>query len=262
MRHFIFILFVFTSLCGSAQTVDAQGRKQGYWKKQDDKTNKLLYEGQFKDDKPVGVFKYYYPNDSLRAIMNFGKSGQTAYVKLFHMSGKRMAEGKYVGKEIKDSLWSFYDESGTLISKDRFVQGKKNGLSQVYLRDGKLAEEKSYKNDLLHGPFKEYFDGVNLRTVGNYVNGQLDGRTVYYYPNGVEVAAGYHKKGLKNGPWIYRTESNKVREKELYKNGVLASEKETKEFFQKNPLKESKEKPVTTKKTQGKKSTVPETSHE
>jgi len=48
------------------------------------------------------------------------------------------------------------------------------------------------------------------------------------------VAGGYYKKGLKNGPWIYRSEDGKVKEKELYKNGEQASKKETEAFFNKN----------------------------
>ena len=47
---------------------DANGKKQGYWKKKDEKTNKLVYEGLFKDDKPQGIFKYYYPFDSVKVI--------------------------------------------------------------------------------------------------------------------------------------------------------------------------------------------------
>jgi len=216
-----------------AQSTDAAGRKQGYWKKKD-ASGKLVYEGLFKDDKPVGKFKYYYPNDSVKAILNFKDNGAYAYAQLFHTNGKRMAVGKYIHKEIKDSLWSYFDEAGQLISKDVYKAGKKEGLCYVYLPDGKLSEEKNYRNDLLYGEFKEYFDGVNLRSKGVYLDGKLDGRTVYYFPNGTEVAAGFHRNGLKTGPWIYRTESGKVREKELYRNGVLASPKETEEFFAKN----------------------------
>ena len=36
------------------------------------------------------------------------------------------------------------------------------------------------------------------------------------------------------GVWIYRTQDNKISEKELYKNGVLASQKETEAYFAKN----------------------------
>jgi antitoxin component YwqK of YwqJK toxin-antitoxin module len=216
-----------------AQPGDPAARKQGYIKKKD-ANNKVIYEGEFKDDKPVGKFKYYYPNDSVKAILNFKNAGQFAYAKLFHPNGKRMAEGKYVNKEIKDSVWTYYDEAGVMISKDRYKMGKKHGLCVVFLPDGKISEERNYKEDILQGEFKDYFDGVSLRSKGQYYDGKLDGRVVYYYPNGVEVAVGFYRNGLKVGPWIYKTESNKVREKELYRNGVLANKKDTDEFFAKS----------------------------
>ena len=232
MKKIVSFLLVVHCLLSGAQTTDGQGRKQGYWKKTDDK-GKLIYEGLFKDDVPVGKFKYYYPNDSVRAVMFFRNEGKSAYVRLFHMNGKRMGEGRYVGKEIKDSTWTYYDELGVLISRENYKAGKKDGVSTVYLPDGTFSEQRNYKDDLQHGPFKEYFTGNRVKAQGNYVNGKLEGRVTYHYPNGSDVATGFYKNGQKNGPWIYKTESGKVREKELYKNGVLASPKETETFFAK-----------------------------
>lgn len=252
MRKLALLLFLIQNIFFFAQTIDTKGRKQGYWKKKDDK-DKLIYEGEFKDDKPVGKFKYYYPNDSLRALVNFKESGKVAYAKLFHMNGKRMGEGKYVNVETKDSIWTYYDELGVLISKDSYKMGKKQGVCAVYFPDGGVSEERSYKEDIQNGPFKQFFEPKVLRGQGAYVNGLLEGRVSYYYPNGTEVAAGYYKKGLKTGPWIYKTESGKIREKELYKDGKLASQKETDEFFSKNKSPENKEqKAPETKEKKGK----------
>lgn len=238
MKKLLFILFVFQSVVLVSQPKDAGVKKQGYIKKKDDRTNKLIYEGEFKDDKPVGKFKYYYPNDSVRAIMFFKPDGKV-YARLFHANGKRMAEGKYVNKETKDSVWIYYDDYGVLISKEKYTLGKKDGPSYVYLPDGKLSEERMYKMDVQNGPFKQYFDGKALKGQGNYINGKLEGRVAYYYPNGTEVAAGFYKNDVKTGPWIYREENGKIKEKELYKNGKLASKKETDEFFNKNKPKET-----------------------
>ncbi|WP_317898370.1 toxin-antitoxin system YwqK family antitoxin [Aurantibacillus circumpalustris] len=238
MRKVLVIIAITSSFLGYSQTTDSKGQKQGYWKKTDEK-NKLIYEGAFKDNKPVGKFKYYYQTDSIRAIMYFNANGKGAYAKLFHMNGKRMAEGKYINEEIKDSTWTYYDELGILISRENYKNGKKDGVFTVYLPDGSVSEERNYKNDLQSGPFKQYFSGNTVKAQGNYINDKLEGRVTYHYPNGVEVAAGYYKNGSKNGPWIYKTESGKVREKELYKNGILASQKETDEFFAKSKTQDS-----------------------
>lgn len=243
MKKLLFITFIFNTIFFFAQTTDASGKKQGYWKQKDEKTNKLVYEGEFKDDKPMGKFKYYYPNDSIRAIIDFKKNGKTAYAKLFHPTGKRMGEGKYnceiLSSMNRDSTWLFFDDSGVLISKDKYINGKKDGTSYVYLPDGKIAEEKIYKADILNGPFKQYFDGKKLKGQGTYTNGLLEGKASYFFPNGVEVAAGYYIHDKKTGPWIYKAENGKITEKELYKDGKLASKKETEEFFNKNKPKET-----------------------
>jgi antitoxin component YwqK of YwqJK toxin-antitoxin module len=216
----------------------AQTPKNGYVKKTDEKTNKLVYEGEFKNDKPVGKFKYYYPNDSVRAIMNFREGGKIAYAKLFHINGKRMAEGKYIN-EIKDSVWLYYDEAGTLINKEAYILGKREGKSFTYLPDGKIAEERIFKKDVIEGPFKQYFDGKLVKGEGAYLNGKLDGKVTYYYPNGIAAATGYFKNGEKNGPWIYKEKDGKIKEKELYKNGVLQSKKDSEAFFSKNKVQDN-----------------------
>ncbi len=234
MRKFALICLVIQSVLLFGQTLDSKGQKQGYWKKKDEKTNKLIYEGEFKDNKPIGKFKYYHPNDSISVLMIFKDGSKIAYAKMFHLNGKRKAEGKYVGKEIKDSVWNYYDELGVLIAKEKYKEGKKHGASFVYIPDGSVSEEKYFKDDVMDGPYKEYFTANVLRSQATYSKGLIEGRTVYYYPNGVEVAVGFYKNGNKVGPWIYKTESGKIREKELYKNGKLVSTKETDEFFAKN----------------------------
>ena len=235
MNNYFLIWFLMLGFfVGTAQTTDEQGRKQGYWKKRDAKTDKLIYEGLFKDDKPQGVFKYYNINDSVKAKMNFVKDGKFAYATLFHLNGKKMAEGKYIS-EIKDSIWNYFDENGKLLSQETFVGGKKEGKAYVYFPDGVVSEEYTFKNGLQDGPFKQYFAKNSVRGEGVYVNGELEGRNAYYYPNGVTAAVGYYKNGYKKGPWIYNESSGKIKEKELYKEkGELASPKETEEFFSKN----------------------------
>lgn len=239
MKKSLFIVALFLlSVSVNSQTTDDSGKKQGYWRKIDEKTNKLIYEGMFKDNKPQGVFKYYYPFDTVKAIIDFKKDGAYSYAKLFHPTGKLMAKGKYVGESIKDSVWLFYDDLGVMMSKEIYTNGKKNGLAIVYFPDGKLAEERNYKADLQHGILKQYYDAKKVKSEGNFIEGKQEGKSVFYYPNGIAAASGYFKNGLKNGAWIYKNQDGKVTEKELYENGVLADKKKTDEFFLKNKVKE------------------------
>ncbi|MCC6180702.1 MAG: hypothetical protein IT237_02600 [Bacteroidia bacterium] len=239
---YIFCCLIFSLTAFSQTVTDAQGLKQGYWKKKDEKSGKLIYEGFFKDNKPQGIFKYYYPFDTIKAIMNFKDDGKIAYSTMFHPNGKKMAYGKYIG-ENKDSVWTYYDETMVLISKESYVNGKKHGMEYVYFPDGVISEERSYKNGEQDGPYKLYYEKDLIKTEGSYSKGKIDGKNAYYFPNKVTAAVGYYKNGVKVGPWIYREKDGKVKEKELFKqNGQQASKKETDEFFSKN--KTTDEKPI------------------
>jgi antitoxin component YwqK of YwqJK toxin-antitoxin module len=255
LKNYITVLALFVGFCCPGQTVDEKGRKQGYWKKKDEKTNKLIYEGAFKDDQPVGKFIYYYPSDSIRAIVFFRNGSAASYAKLFHANtGKRMAEGKYASKEIKDSVWTYYDESGVLLSRERYAQGKKEGVSYVYLPDGSVSEEKSFRDGLEDGPHKQFFEGKRIKSSTLYKGGKMEGRSVYYFPNGIEAAAGYYREGKKNGAWIYRNGQGQVTEKELFKNGELASREETRKFFEKNKVSDAAPAPAKSQQKNAKKS--------
>lgn len=247
--YIIFFSLIFSFLTNAQTQTDANGKKQGYWKKKDEKTNKLIYEGLFKDDKPQGVFKYYYPHDTVKAIMNFKQDGKIAYSTMFHPTGKKMAYGKYIGED-KDSVWTYFDEKAILISKETYLKGKKDGMEYVYFPDGVVSEERKYKMGKMDGPFKLYYDKKLVKSEGVYLNGQLDGKNSFYFPNGVTAAVGYYKNGYKTGPWIYRDKAGKVKEKELYKaGGKLATPKETEAFFNKNKTIDEKPKATDTKTT-------------
>jgi antitoxin component YwqK of YwqJK toxin-antitoxin module len=241
------ILFAVNILFAQQNVTDAKGLKQGYWKKPSGEAGKILYEGMFRDGMPQGVFKYYYPFDTVQAIFDFKKDGKISYAKIFHPNGKLAGKGKYIneykGTEIsnrlKDSVWIYYDDMGVMISKDIYSNGKKNGVCYVYLPDGKVAEEKKFKMDVQDGPFKQYYDGKTVKGEGNYVNGKMEGKNAYYYPNGVAAAVGYYKNGMKTGPWIYKDKDGKVKEKELYIDGQLADKKKTEEFFNKNKVQDT-----------------------
>ena len=81
-------LTVFAILgCGSSASAPEKLSFESY----DEKSNKLIYEGRFKDDKPIGPFRYYNFNDSIKAIIDFKEDGKTAYGKHFHFNGKLSA---------------------------------------------------------------------------------------------------------------------------------------------------------------------------
>ena len=74
--------------------IDDNGLKQGYWKKYYDDGN-MEYDGYFKNDKPVGEFKRFFPGNKIKAIMNYKEDGKTVKATLFYQNAKKAAESQH-----------------------------------------------------------------------------------------------------------------------------------------------------------------------
>lgn len=249
IKPLIFLILAVNSALAQPQKAenktDAQGRKQGYWEKTDPQTNKIIYKGSFKDNKPQGLFIYYYAGtDSVHSKSEFRQDGKIAYVKMYYLaSGKLQAQGKYVNEQ-KDSTWNFYDEKGKLLSTEGYSNGKKHGTSKVFFDNGKISEEKIYKNGVLDGPFKMWFDEKKVKAEGKYVNGEYDGFCAWYYPDGTAAAKGLYDKGNKKGVWVYKDKAGKITNKEVWNNGVLLNDKQAAEYLEKNKAAQEEKKPT------------------
>ena len=221
MYRLLFILLI----CGNlfAQTedkninkLDAKGLKQGPWVKYFPGSEFKRYEGQFKDDKPVGVFKYYYPTGELKSTLSHHTENKST-LNGFYENGALMCTGAYVDT-IRDSTWTFYNIYGGKLSVDHYILGKRYGNCTKYHVNGRLLEEKFFERELEHGPFKQYFDNGNLSREGMYEWGSLEGKGVFYYPNGQVRFEGTYFHDTKHGIWKkYNIEGELIDEREYVK---------------------------------------------
>lgn len=180
--------------------VDAKGRKQGSWSKKDTLGN-LVYTGQFKDDKPVGEFKYFYQNGQLRTLLNYAVDGNTSSCINYYLSGLKMAEGKYFGKQ-KDGNWIYMNEQGEVASEETYAKGVPAGSWKVYYEEKKLMEEFSYIAGKKEGKWKQYFPNGGIKAEGTYHNGLMQGPAVFYFPDGQVMSKGEYRDDLKEGVWV------------------------------------------------------------
>lgn len=200
---------------------DAKGRKQGYWKKIEN--GAVKYDGNFKDDKPVGQFRYYYPSGKVKSVTYFSHNGEFGRTIMYHQNGNKMAAGNYINEE-KDSLWAYYNEDEKLISEVGYKNGKKQGLSRTYFPGGKPDEDVNYVDDVKNGQWIQYFPDGTPKLKGTYVNGLLQGLITVYYPGGTVMISGTYKNSLKEGMWIYFDEIGKTQKKEAWLGGKKVKE--------------------------------------
>ncbi len=240
-RHSLLIVsIVFTSLTVFSQPktmnkTDSLGRKQGYWKKFDEEGH-VKYEGNFKDNYPVGEFRYFYPSGKMKARSVYTMKGKVSYTLMFDVNEKKMAEGKYVDEK-KDSTWRYYNDQEQLISEETFQKGLKHGIYRTYYPGGTINEEIHYLNGKKDGEWIQYYaDGI-VKLRGIYRDDLLQGLTQVFYPNSKVMVSGTYKNSLKDGIWMYFDESGKAQKKEIYAKGHKIKE----EIYDKSLIEKEKE---------------------
>jgi antitoxin component YwqK of YwqJK toxin-antitoxin module len=205
---------------------DTNGKKQGAWKKLDEQGT-CVYVGQFKDDKPYGLFQYFDTDGRVMTEMTFYKGGVIAYGKMYSVTGKVQAEGKYVNQQ-KDSLWKFYTEDGILLSEETYLNGKKQGKSVTYHPGTKQpAEIKYYKNGLEDSTWVQYYKDGKKEAEGTYKAGNYEGKAIWYFPDGKINIIGNYQHAVKDGKWVYYSEDPtagyQIKGTEVWKQGKLIS---------------------------------------
>ena len=189
---------------------DALGRKQGMWiKKYPNGTIKYMI--YFKDGHPAGTFKRFYPNGQLQVDMKFEKTGHRAAAIFYNEEGQRIAMGYYYDKK-RDSLWQFFVNDSLVIREITYKKGLKNGYERTYsyYYYPNLLRERYWKNDTLDSVAVDYFFDGTPKAFYTYKKGKLDGPyTLLYYGGKVKIK-GQYINGYMEGKWIFYSPNAKA----------------------------------------------------
>lgn len=236
---YVSILFLFVTGISFAQVnqVDAKGQKQGLWYKNYPGTKIHIYEGNFKDDKPVGVFKYYYKSGTLKALVENKPNSKLSLVKMYFENEALMSEGCYWDQK-KDSIWVNYNERGELVSAESYVDDKLNGKKIIYYLNDQLEAGKlnvlsitNFENDQRHGNFKEFYPSGKVKMTGEYVHGERVGEWVEYYNTGQVMSRVRFKRDLLHG-WAYYYDKNGTQlSKTMWRDGFKLEGKDLEDFL-------------------------------
>jgi len=212
-------------IAGQQDTVfnltDAQGRKQGFWKKHYP-NGQLLYKGFFENDRPVGTMIRYYENGSPKAQLYYHTNGDRARAVLYYADGKKAAEGIYL-REQKDSTWNYYSYYNVnLTSKESFAFGKREGFLQYFYPGGKPAEKIEYHSGTRNGIWEQFFESGIPKLKATYRDGKLEGKFVVYQENGIPFVTGNYANDNRHGKWIFYKEDGSTELEMEYENGLVS----------------------------------------
>ncbi|MFD1292719.1 toxin-antitoxin system YwqK family antitoxin [Lutibacter holmesii] len=209
--QFLMFLCCFNMLLLTAQEsinqVNESGAREGIWKKEYP-NGRIRYQGQFKNGKEIGVFKYYSIRSSKHPILikTFSKENNLAEVVFYTENGVIESKGVMDGKN-RVGQWLYYHKDGvTILSEENYENGVLNGVSKTFYKTGKPTEILYYKNGKLHGNMQRFADNGVLIDDVNYVDGKLNGLAKFYNLKGELIYTGMYKNDEKIGKWEYFNE--------------------------------------------------------
>lgn len=232
---FLTISNILIAQTANINKTDEQGKKQGVWIKKYPGGN-IQYEGTFKNDHPVGEFKRYYEDRTLKSLLVYSDDGREANAAIYHPNGFISSQGKYFDQK-KEGKWRFYSRmmNGCLVSEDEYSGNIRNGASLKYFPDGTVAERLTFVNGKKNGEWFQYYESGKIFLRSFYTDDILNGKFEVWFENGRSKYSGFYKNDLREGKWIIHNEDGSVRYEINYTTGVtkdLQMEKEMTEFFE------------------------------
>lgn len=208
--------------------VDAQGRKQGKWGKLYEGTRVFMYRGEFKNDRPIGKFTYYYKSSKVKAIIKHDEGSNRSVAYFYHEEGTLMSCGIYRDLK-KDSIWVNFTPSQRLSTKETYKSDSLDGMKVVFFipedpndKSQRVSAIYNYKNGAMHGESKEYFLSGVVKQKGQYTDNKRTGAWEDFHPNGKRSVLTRYKDGMKHG-WaiVYDEKMKRIAETYYYYGRAL-----------------------------------------
>lgn len=203
------------------------GKKNGYYYKykKDPVYGLYVYSKElFAGDKKEGTAFIYYPDGRIKQTINYRNGKKEGISKEFDQNGEIITLLEY--------------NNDFLISRERInrrdEQGLRQGTWKEFYPSGAIKSERTYKNDQLHGYYKEYDEKGNLILTMLYENGAIVNSRVEdnseievvnrYDQSGMLIYSGTYRNNLPVG--IHREyKDGKIVNSKIYNdNGILVSE--------------------------------------
>lgn len=183
--------------------VDEEGKRQGYWEEYYlEPEGQIKSKGHYKDGEKIESWEYYFSNNQLQQIGKYDKKGRPIGLwKWYYESGILLREESF-RKGLEDGMMREYLEDETIITEGEFIDGKKEG-PWLY-QHGDHKEEGEFRDGLKHGVWKYHYITTNeLNFEGNFIDGEPNGKHIFYFKNGKKQREEYYAMGTKSGTWKY-----------------------------------------------------------
>jgi antitoxin component YwqK of YwqJK toxin-antitoxin module len=166
-----------------------------------------------------------YPIETTRIPSGQDRNGIHTFI--FYRGGEEIARefcdgsdgpAKVVGA-IPDGPVMEYSQTGDLKAVVWYVRNTPEGKAKSFYPDGRIYEEKSFKNGRLVGACRTYYRDGTLWNECFYVDGMPDGTCMTYYENQAVDTVSHYRLGGLEGDYKTFYLAGGLREEGAFKNG-------------------------------------------
>ena len=204
------------------------GKREGVWREFDEQGNVLNSQTYQKgvlvgqgivdtDGKRRGLFKEFYPDNSLRAEGVFVDGLRSGEWKFYYHNGQIQEIGSYQEGQ-PDGIWTWYYDNGQKQIEEQFFKGTPNGSYKEYDSRGNIIVTGTYFDGMKNGKWTEEIG--DMRTQGEYRNDKQIGEWVSYYDNDKLAFKGTFNAGYPDGEHFFYYQNGRLREIQKYAAGV------------------------------------------
>lgn len=177
------------------------------------------------DGKTIMVYPYFYRNESYLVLSDDVPNG--SYNAYYFDETSLAFTVTYIKGKPEGVINSYYKD-GSLRATRINHRGKPVGPFTNYYPDGKLYKKGIYTNGKLDSTYYEYWNSGKVKLCTQYVMGNKSGSSIEYYEDGKKKSEGTYVKDEKHGEWKTYSEDGQKEITQLYKNGVLVLDKNSK----------------------------------
>ncbi len=197
---------------------DNMGFKQGLFREYFE-NGQLRSEGEYKNSKPVGEWKYYYPNGIIEQTGVYDNKGRrTGKWICYYNNGNIWKTENYING-ILEGKYTEQDIDGKIIVKGEFFDGLEH--EKWVWEIGDVIEEGSFSYGKYHGNWKiNATETEKIIFTGRFLEGYPDGKHTYFWANGNKRIEGHFVMGKRHRDWFFYREDGSLFLRVTYRNGI------------------------------------------
>ena len=170
-------------------------------------TGELRASGRFLNDRQHGQWTYFSTDGKKFQVGNFNNGVPEGEWTWFFPSGDVFRE-EQLERNRRHGLCIQYSDSATIVIKGEYVEGERDGFWIEHV--GHIREEGNYVAGMKEGIWKAFHLDGQLYHTGRFVEGQPDGKHLFYYPDGTLKEEQHYIMGRRFRNW-----------RKFYENGSL-----------------------------------------